>query len=111
MNQVVYSIILKGETMIKRILMATAIVLLAQSAAWGSCKKDTADNQARVEDYVAELMVNPQNFGHRPTMWDNGCPSYRAVEECKKIMDRAEIAAKKGLKIEMPKFRYDGSEQ
>lgn len=100
----------------KIVLCAAALIMAATPAFAGSkaCMKDTADNQAAVENYLVELIAkaSPSALSSRPKLYGGNCKNEAARDECNQIMDRAEklVQAGKADKIQPPKFKYDGSE-
>jgi len=101
---------------VKRLILSVMLVFLISStavAANDACMKATADNQAKVEAFVMKVMEDPMNrYLAKPTFFQGLCQNYIAIMECKAIIKKVVKMADAGLvdKIEMPMFKYDGSE-
>jgi len=100
---------------VKRLIFSVFLAFLMSStadAASKACMRDTADNQAKVEEYVINVMKDKRNMYARPTFYEGHCGNGAALKECKAIIEKTIKMTEAGLidKIEMPRFKFDGSE-
>lgn len=112
----------------KRLILTVMLVFLISSTAGAAseaymkttavalneaCMETTADNQAKVETFVMNVMADAKNRTlPTPIFFQGLCKNDIAIKECRTIIEKVVKMADAGLvdKIEMPIFKYDGSE-